>query len=442
MIDISILLVNSLPPAIALESPSDQMEALLQSADTIGTWVDEAMRATAVYDLHTHLYPANFGPLVLWGIDELLTYHYLIGETIRATALPYERFWAMSQSQQADFIWRTLFVERAPISEACRGVITVLNRLGLDPNAKNLGAYRAYFRGITPGDYIDTVFRQANAKTVVMTNDPLDRTEREIWLKNPERDPRFKAVLRIDPLLLGWPGVADTLGAIGYKASADLGASSLAEIPRFLTEWIDRIGALYVAVSLPPSWRYPQNDATTKVLNEAILPVCRERNLPFAMMIGVTRQANPLLRLAGDSLSMVDISSLERVCAAHPKNKFMCTVLARENQHALAVAGRLFPNLFVFGCWWYVNNPSLVEEITRMRMELLGPSFTPQHSDCRVLDQLIYKWDHSRQIIGKVLKDKFADVAASGWNVTREQVDGTVRGYLAENFERFLARNA
>lgn len=379
---------------------------------------------------------------MLWGIDELLTYHYLIGETIRATAVPYERFWSLSQAEQADLIWRTLFVERAPISEACRGVVTVLHRLGLDPNAKNLDAYRAYFRCLKPADYIDTVLRLANVKTVVMTNDPLDRTEREIWLKNPERDPRFKAVLRIDPLLLGWPAVSDTLAAIGYKAGTDLGAASITEVRRFLNNWIDRMSPLYVAVSLPPSWRYPQADATTKVIDEAILPICRERNLPFAMMIGVTRQANPALRLAGDSLSVADLSSLERICAAHPKNKFMCTVLARENQHGLAVAGRMFPNLFVFGCWWYVNNPSLIEEITRMRMELLGPSFTPQHSDARILDQLIYKWDHSRQIIGKVLKDKFSDIAASGWNVTQEQVNGTVSGYLAGNFETFLSRNA
>jgi hypothetical protein len=347
----------------------------------------------------------------------------------------------MTQSQQADLIWRTLFVERAPISEACRGVVTALNHLGLDLGARNLESYRAYFRGLKPADYVDTVFRLANVKRVVMTNDPPDRIEREIWLKNPERDPRFDAVLRIDPLLLGWPGVADSLGALGYRAGAELGSGSLAEIRRFLSDWIDRLNALYVAVSLPPTWRYPQADATTKVIDEAILPICRERNLPFAMMIGVTRQANPALRLAGDSLAQSDLSNLERLCAAHPKNKFLCTVLARENHHALAVAGRLFPNLLVFGCWWYVNNPSLVEEITRMRIELLGPSFTPQHSDARVLDQLLYKWDHSRQIIGKVLKDKFNDLAASGWTVTRQQVDQTVDGYLAGNFERFLSRD-
>ena len=83
------------------------------------------------------------------------------------------------------------------------------------------------------------------------------------------------------------------------------------------------------------------------------------------------------------------------------------------------------PNLFLFGCWWFLNNPSLIEEMTRMRMELLGPSFVPQHSDCRILDQLVYKWDHSRKIIAKVVTDKFNDLAASGWPVTEAEVKGT-----------------
>jgi hypothetical protein len=33
-----------------------------------------------VIDLHTHLFPPSHGPLMLWGIDELLTYHYLVAE--------------------------------------------------------------------------------------------------------------------------------------------------------------------------------------------------------------------------------------------------------------------------------------------------------------------------------------------------------------------------
>ena len=48
-----------------------------------------------------------------------------------------------------------------------------------------------------------------------------------------------------------------------------------------------------------------------------------------------------------------------------------------------------FRNLHIYGCWWYCNNPSIISEMTRMRLELLGTAFTCQHSDCRVLEQLV-----------------------------------------------------
>lgn len=406
----------------------------------IERWVDDSIRATGVYDLHTHLYPPAFGSLNLWGIDELLTYHYLIGESIRASGIEYDAFWAMDKPRQADFVWQALFIERAPLSEACRGVLTVLDRLGLDIASKNLDSFRGFFRSQDPRQYIDRVLELSKVHTIVMTNDPLDATERAVWTSDLDRDPRFKAVLRIDPLLLGWPEVAGALRELGYDILSDLGARTMSEIRRFLSDWIDRMKAIYVAASLPPEWKYPDDSPATRVAEEAILPVCRERNLPFAVMIGVTRRANPALRMAGDSLGHADLASLGRLCERNPRNKFMATVLSREDQHSLAVAGRLHPNLFVFGCWWYVNNPSLIEEITRMRVELLGTEFAPQHSDARVLEQLIYKWDHSRRVIGKVLKEKFADLAATGWPVTRDEVERTVRAYLSDNFERFLAR--
>lgn len=411
-------------------------------AEDLASLVDHAVAATPVYDLHTHLFPAGFGKLMHWGIDHLLTYHYLVGESIRASGIAYDAFWAMTQPQQADFVWKTLFVERAPLSEACRGVLTVLNRLGLDPNQSNLSTYRAFFRDQNPAAYVDRVLGLANVHTVVMTNDPLDVAERPYWLeKTVERDPRFKAVLRIDPLLLGWPTVGDQLKGLGYEANDELDADSVAEVRRYLQDWIARLAPLYVAVSLPPTWVYPEEGMpSTRVMDEAILPICREHNLPFALMIGVNRQSNPALRMAGDSLGRADLTSLHHLCSTNPQNKFMATVLSRENQHELAVVARLQPNLFVFGCWWYVNNPSLIEEITRMRIELLGTEFAPQHSDARVLDQVIYKWDHSRAIIAKVLKEKFADLAATGWRVTPEQVNQTVQGYFSGNFERFLAR--
>ena len=406
----------------------------------IAGWVDDAIAHTPIYDLHTHLYPAGFGSYMMWGIDALLTYHYLIAETVRATNIPYNQYWTLTQSQQADLNWKTLFVDRAPVSEACRGVVTVLHRLGLDLSSKSLADYRGWYASQKPAELVGKVFDLANVHTAVMTNDALDPNERDLWLQGGEIDPRFKAALRVDPLLYGWPNVADTLRGLGYKVGSEVGIESMREIRRFLNEWIDRMKALYVAVSLNPDWRYPDHSPMTRVIQEAILPVTQERNIPFAVMIGVKRQVNPQLRMAGDSLGKADIDSLARLCEQNPENKFMVTMLSRENQHELCVTARKCPNLFLFGCWWFLNNPSLIEEMTRMRMELLGTSFVPQHSDCRILDQLIYKWDHSRKIIGKVVTDKFVDLAASGWPVTQAEIQRTVKGYLSGNFEGFLAR--
>jgi hypothetical protein len=105
----------------------------------------------------------------------------------------------------------------------------------------------------------------------------------------------------------------------------------------------------------------------------------------------------------------------------------------------LCVLARKFRNLHVFGCWWFTNVPHIVEEMTRLRTEMIGLSFTPQHSDARVLDQLIYKWRHSRQVIAKVLVDRYSDLANTGWAPTDQEIQRDVAGLLGGDFERFCA---
>src|SRR5205823_3870169 len=89
------------------------------------------------------------------------------------------------------------------MSEACRGVLTTLSKLGLDPNETSLDRYRTYFAQQDPSDYIDRVMELSNVSSITMTNPVFDDNERERWLKNPDvgSDPRFRAVLRIDPML-------------------------------------------------------------------------------------------------------------------------------------------------------------------------------------------------------------------------------------------------
>ena len=60
--------------------------------------VSEVVGAVPVIDMHTHLFAPEFGDLNLSGIDELLTYHYLVAETFRSTEMSYEEFWRLGQS--------------------------------------------------------------------------------------------------------------------------------------------------------------------------------------------------------------------------------------------------------------------------------------------------------------------------------------------------------
>jgi hypothetical protein len=426
--------------------------------------VESALNEQPIVDLHTHLYPPSFGTpvpnatgktdpagLMLWGIDELVTYHYLVAEVFRivpATKLPYEDFWKLTKRRQADHIWKHCFVENTPISEACRGVLTTLKMLGLDPNEKSLDAYRGFFDRQDPSAYIDRVMELGNVSSITMTNAVFDDNERQRWLANLNvgGDKRFKAVLRIDPLLRAWPTAARKLSEWGYAVSEEISASTLQEVQRFLRDWIDKQKAIYLALSLPPEFRYPAPPADAlqtsgqTILEKAILPVCAQRGLPFAMMIGSKLRVNPGLRDGGDMSGKSDVASVVNICHQFPANKFLVTMLARENQHELCVAARKFGNLMIFGCWWFLNNPSLIEEIERMRFELLGFSIVPQHSDARILDQLLYKWNHSRKILAKVLADKYADLTATGRRISESDIRRDARLLLAENFTSFLAR--
>lgn len=401
--------------------------------------VERIVANSPALDIHTHLYDPAFGPLLLWGIDDLLVYHYLVAEAFRHLPLPYEDFWRLDKPAQADLVWDALFVRHSPVSEACRGVLTTLHLLGLDPRRNDLPSLRRWFAGWKTPDYVHRCLDLARIRGLWMTNSPFDDDERPVWEQGFTRDPRFHAALRIDPLLVAWPDAAARLAQWGYIQSPDLNAASFDGARRFLADWARRISARYVMVSLPPSFRYPDDSPTTRLIDAVVLPFCREFGLPFALMPGVKRAVNPALRLAGDGVGRSDLAALENLCAANPANRFLATVLSRENQHELCVLARKFRNLHIFGCWWFTNIPLVIDEMTRLRFELLGLSFTPQHSDARVLDQVLYKWDHSRRIIASVLAEKYTDLARTGWWVTEEEIRRDVTHLLGGAFETFCA---
>ena len=384
---------------------------------TLADKVRAAVDAAPVVDLHTHLFAPQFGALNLWGIDELLTYHYLVAETLRTEpSVTPEAFYARTKKEQADLVWESLFVKRSPLSEACAGVLTVLDAF----NLKDLGEARDFYAGRTVEQHLEDVLRLAGVEALTMTNDPCDPAERAVWDAGTQPDPRFYAALRLDRLLPigGRQGGGSVLGQRTQGKEEDL--------RKTLDLWIARMRPRYLAISVTEVEAPPQ----------AVLGACRDHNLPFAMMIGVRRAVNPRLQAAGDGMSVVDLSHLERLTESNPDVRFLVTTLARENAHGLCVVARKFANVLPFGCWWFMNQPSLVEDTTLMRLEMLGPTFVPQHSDARILDQLIYKWRHSRKAIANALIRRYEAMSV---RPTDAQIDRDAKDLMSGIAREWLA---
>lgn len=393
----------------------------------------DCLRRVPVVDMHTHIYGPEFDGLCLWGIDELLTYHYLIAEFFRVSAMEPRQFYRRNKQQQAELVWQALFVERAPVSEAARGLVSVLVEYGLDPAAKTLDAARKFFSGRNLAGHFEDVLDRAGVVHLVMTNDPFQAAEIAAWPQDGQLHPRVRSSLRLDAMFAHPEAAAASMIAQGWDAPGET-AQSAGRLRRFLDAWIARARPVYLAISFGPDFSYPADSLAVQRLRQVVIPACIDHGLPLSLMLGARRAVNPELQLAGDGVGAVDVAALENICREFPGLQVLTSVLARENQHALCVAARKFANLTPFGCWWFVNTSSLVTEMTRMRMELLGATFIAQHSDARVLEQLLYKWKEARRRLAIALGPSYAALAEAGWPLTRERIERDVHALLAGNF--------
>jgi hypothetical protein len=200
--------------------------------------VEDVLQATPFIDIHTHLFMPSLGSLGLWGIDNLVTYHYLEAEVFRSSDLKPDQYWAMSTTEKADVIWKALFVDNSPISEATRGVVAVLNAFGLPTNAPTLTEARKFFASRKIEAHIADTLRLSGITDFVMTNDPLDPAEAPQWTDTIQSHAQFHAVLRLDRILNKWADHWEILKAQGYDVNADATGNSASEVRRFLAAWV------------------------------------------------------------------------------------------------------------------------------------------------------------------------------------------------------------
>ncbi len=107
-----------------------------------------------------------------------------------------DQFYALNKTEQANIIWNALFLQRTPLSEAARGVITTLTRLGLlsicesnqTSTPPDLNAIRASEQQIVKDlgveAYCNMIFDIAGVRYAVMTNVPFDPEEAKNWRPN------------------------------------------------------------------------------------------------------------------------------------------------------------------------------------------------------------------------------------------------------------------
>src|SRR6266478_6850274 len=157
-----------------LSYPGHRMKTILAETSRVpfARQIEDIVMSTPVVDVHTHLYQPVFKDLLLWGIDDLLTYHYLVAEVFRYLDVPYDKFWSLSKPSQAELIWDHLFIQHSPISEACRGVLTTCHALGLDVKKRDLAALRDWFAAQTVEGHITQCMELAGVKRICMTNSP------------------------------------------------------------------------------------------------------------------------------------------------------------------------------------------------------------------------------------------------------------------------------
>ena len=455
-----------------------------------------------VIDLHSHLFPFDHCELCLFGIDNLLTYHYLISELFMVwNELSPQAFYSLDKKEQVKIIWNQLFILRSPISEACRGVLTTCKKLGLKNYVKdrNLEGIQNYFSRIkfdNINQYIEDIFNMSNVDYTVMTNQIFDKKEvkyldkifnfhkdetviykketeamatvkiidcyREsgyytIFLNNKKEKNivwkylsklesdisriknRFKTSIRIDQLIKNYNLCSsnELLKNYGFE-------NNLEGIKNYLRYWNHLLQPEYFMASLEYDFQYDHNEilldwkgTPSQVIDKIIIPLAKELNLPIAFKFGTQRRLNPVLKDAGDSVGVSSMDSLSNLCKFNPKCKFLATFLSQVNQHQLCVISRNFSNLHIYGCWWFLNNPSLIKQITNMRLEMLGLGFTAQHSDARVLEQLLYKWDHSKKIIGKILVKKYKDLQETGWIFSKEEIKRDINYLFRDSYINF-----
>ena len=291
-------------------------------------------------------------------------------------------------------------------------------------------------RTAAPG-WTESVLARSRIEAVFLTNDfddPLEGFDTTVWVP----------CLRVDELVFhtAKPGVLDRLTRVSGVDPADL--DRLDRAVGLVADRFVRKGARAAAISLPPDFRPrpvdrgvaesalaavhrhgPQapagdREALAAHLFWTVAGICRERRLPFDLMIGVRRAVYPGgvhqgQDLLDGRLSLADYAPLFN---AFPEVSFPVSVLSRPLNHELVAFAWIFPNVHPFGHWWYANTPATIESDLEQRVEAVPRTkLLGYYSDMYKAEFGYPKFAMYRRVLARVLARRF--VEERGWSEER-----------------------
>ncbi|MHC4885099.1 MAG: hypothetical protein ACYTGH_08450 [Planctomycetota bacterium] len=396
------------------------MATPMTSREVLEKSVWEITHATAATDILTQLQPLADGSLPM-GIDRLLTCHELTSEALRTSPMAPAEWDALSQRDQADYVWQTLFLENSPISEAARGILTtlgMLDHLELDPGHRDLETYRTWFESQDPCTHLNYVLDHANLAAVVIPEDALpNQGERPAWLEND----RIHTALDTSVLINSWKDAAEPLKAAGIlkKKSCDKkGRTAAAE---WLAGRCEDTQAVYLTAALPADFDLAAQTNPVKIFKEVLLATAQEEFIPI------------LLRVPGwaeDDL----LSLMMSLSESYPEIEFLIDTEGQCPPRRLYPLVRECPNLTLFGGCRKTSSPKCMTDDNRLFLELLGFSTIPVVSGAETLEQLLCRWAHGRWILGRCLQEEYRRLWRTGWRPTREELERDIARLLNDNF--------
>jgi hypothetical protein len=69
---------------------------------------------------------------------------------------------------------------------------------------------------------------------------------------------------------------------------------------------------------------------------------------------------------------------------------------------------------------------------------MLGTTFIPQHSDARVLEQVIYKWRNTRRTMAPILANTYDLLSQDGRAVNVGDIQKDVKRLFRTNFQEWV----